>query len=135
MLIVAGVGTALAVGAALWAVAANVGWARWLWPWLYCIEILGILLVAMAAGGYVAYRWVMRHGGKPFPMAPNSDLPSILKALYIQRRVIGFAIAMQGKDEQTLYRSFGTFLEEHRPKDTSLKTQQPGIIPVWDAKP
>jgi hypothetical protein len=134
LLIAAGVATALAVGAALWTLAAHVGWATWLWPWLYCIEVLAVLLVAIAAGGYVAYRWVMWHGGKPFPMAPNSDLPSVLKALYLQRQIINFAIAMQGQDAETLYRRFGAFLEEHRPHDTNDKTQKPGIIPALDPR-
>jgi hypothetical protein len=132
LLTASGIVTALAVGAALWALATRIGWVQWLWPWLYCAEVLGIVLTALAAGVYVAYRWVMGHGAKPFPMAPNSDLPSVLKALYLQRQLISFAIEMQGKDEQTLYRSFGNFLQEHRPHDTKIKTQEPGVIPAED---
>jgi hypothetical protein len=134
LLIAAGVATALAVGGGLWALAARVGWAQWLWPWLYCAEVLGIVLVALVAGVYVAYRWVMRHGAKPFPMAPNSDLPSVLKSLYLQRQITRFAIDMQGKDDQSLYTAFGGFLQEHRPHDTKAKTQERGVIPVGEMK-
>jgi hypothetical protein len=132
LLIASGVLMALAVGALLWGLASYFGRVKWLWPWLYCAEVLAIVLAAFLAGLYVAYRLVMGHGVRPFPMAPNSDLPSVLKALYLQRQLISFAIEMQGKDEQTLYRSFGDFLQEHQPHDTKIKTQEPGVIPAGD---
>jgi hypothetical protein len=135
LLIAAAIATALGTGAALYRLASYVGWPRFLWPWLYCAEVVAIVLLAIAGGAYVAYRWVMWHGGKPFPMAPHSDLPTVLKSLYLQRQTIQFAIDMQGKDEQTLYEAFGAFLKEHRIHDTSAKTQKPGVISNEDAMP
>jgi hypothetical protein len=126
----------IAAGVSTLAVIA-VGWA--LWPRL--AEIIGIVFIAIAVGVYAVYRWVMWHGAKPFPMAPNSDLPSVLKSLYLQRHLTRFAIDMQGKDAQTLYQAFGEFLKEHEPYDTApydkakkTKTQEPGVIPVGEMK-
>jgi hypothetical protein len=121
---------ALVVGIGLWALADHFGWAAW--PWLSFLEGIAIFVAAIVCGGYLAYRLVMRHGGRPFPMAPNSDLPSVLKALYLQGHLIDFAIKMQGKDDATLHREFGTFLQLHQLNDTQTETttQAPGIIPA-----
>jgi hypothetical protein len=117
----------LIIGAVLFWLFNHFGWRL---SWLSWVEGVGIAGVALAAGVYVAYSLVMRHGAKPFPMAPNSDLPSVLKALYLQRRMIGFALAMQGKPDDELYRRFGEFVQEHKPADTASPAQEPGIIPV-----
>ena len=135
LLAAAGLVTGLGVGTALYALAAQVGWPQFLWPWLYCAEVIAIVLLAIAAGVYVAYRWVMWHGSKPFPMAPHSDLPTVLKSLYLQRQTIRFAIDMQGKNDQTLYEAFGAFLAEHEIDNTGVKTQSPGVISIEGAKP
>ena len=70
----------------------------------------------------------MVHGRKPFPTAPNSNLPAVLKALYVQRQFTGLAIAAQAQDDQTLYDLFGRFVVEHKPTDPRTPTQEPGVI-------
>jgi hypothetical protein len=66
----------------------------------------GLISIAAGVGGVglavaavlVAFRaFMMRRGATPFPKAPDSDLPSILKALYLQQRFQDFAITAQGK--------------------------------------
>ncbi|HMI97778.1 MAG TPA: hypothetical protein VK479_14785 [Micropepsaceae bacterium] len=93
------------------------------WP-----QSITIFLLALAAGAYAAYWLVMRHGAKPFPTAPNSDLRSVLKALYLQRELIRFAIKMQGRGNSELYKEFGSFLEKHRVNDLAGPTQDAGTI-------
>ena len=68
-----------------------------------------MLLALLAAGPaiYAVYRLIMARGLKPFPAAPNSDLPSVLKALYLQRQLIPFVARMQGESDQALYDEFG----------------------------
>jgi len=97
-------------------------------PWLYCAEILLIALLGIAVGLCVVYRMVMARGEQPLPMAPNSDLRSVLKALYLQRELIAFAIAMQGKSPADLTQAFGAFLQKNRVADTDNPTQKPGTI-------
>ena len=85
---------------------------------------LGVTL-ALGVGGY---RYLVVKGEQPFPTAPNSDLPSVLKALYLQQRFTDFAIANQGVDAGALYRDFRTFIAQHRPDDLDDPTQPPGVI-------
>ena len=93
-----------------------------------------ILWIAFAVLGlalfYVLYHYVLRHGGQPFGTVPNTDLPSILKALYLQRRFTQFAIDSQGLDEASLHTGFAKFLVDHKPDDVMACTQAPGVIPV-----
>jgi hypothetical protein len=86
------------------------------------------LLVAVAAAAWLAYRLVMRAGAKPFPTAPNGDLPSVLKGLYLRQKLTAFAIAQQGADAQTLHAAFARFLEETRPGNVDGPTQPPGVL-------
>jgi hypothetical protein len=97
-------------------------------PWLYCAEILAIVLLSIAVGLCVVYRMVMARGEQPLPAAPNSDLRAVLKALYLQRELIAFAIKMQGQSAADLTQAFGAFLDKNRVQDTDSPTQQPGTI-------
>ena len=97
-------------------------------PWLYCAEIIAIALLGISVGLCVIYRMVMARGEKPFATAPNSDLRSVLKALYLQRELIAFAIKMQGQSAGDLTQGFGAFLDKNRVQDTDGPTQQPGTI-------
>ena len=99
------------------------------WPWLHCIELLALALVAAALVLLAAYKLLMARAAKPFPVAPNSDLRSILKALYLQRAFTRFAIAAQTLDVADLHAAFGRFLAEHRPEDLKAPTQARGTIP------
>lgn len=81
-----------------------------------------------ALAGWWAVHSVLSIGGEPFPAAPHSDLPSVLKALYMQQHFVRFAIDAQGLDATTLHAGFGEFLHRHRPGDLNGPTQPPGVI-------
>ena len=100
---------------------------HWLlgWPWGW-IALAG--LAATAASLWWAYRRVMTGGEQPFPAAPDSDLPSVLKALYLQQRFVAFATANQGAEPAALHQAFGAFLDAHKPGDLDSPTQPPGVI-------
>ena len=60
-------------------------------------------LLAFALGIYALYRFILHRGQKPLPTAPGSDLPSVLKALYLQRHFARFAIDQQGVTDAGLH--------------------------------
>jgi hypothetical protein len=100
------------------------------WP-----VIVGV--VALAAVLLAAYSSIMAAGAKPFPSAPDSDLPSVLKALHLQRTFTRFAIDSQieaaGADAasaQKLYDDFAAFVAANRPNDVGAPTQAPGVIGI-----
>jgi hypothetical protein len=72
----------------------------------------------------------MSRASQPLPTAPNSDLPSVLKALYLQQKFTQLAIELQGQSDQDLYTRFATFVADHQPLDSTdpAPTQQPGVI-------
>ncbi|MDE3012235.1 MAG: hypothetical protein KGI67_15225, partial [Pseudomonadota bacterium] len=67
---------------------------------------------------------------RPFPPsqppAPSSTLPSVLKALHLQRAFVAFAATAQEADAATLHARFGEFLQAHCPDDLADATQAPG---------
>jgi hypothetical protein len=97
-----------------------------------------LTLVAAAAFVIVvlaAYVTVTVAGLKPFPAAPDSDLPSVLKALHLQRMFTRFAIdnqmlAADGKSAQQLHQNFAAFVAANKPQDLGEPTQAPGVIPI-----
>ncbi|HEX2816053.1 MAG TPA: hypothetical protein VHN39_06650, partial [Phenylobacterium sp.] len=56
-----------------------------------------------------------------------SDLPTVLKALFLQQQFIRFAIEAQGLDDATLHARFGGFLGAVRPGEDA-PTQPAGEI-------
>ena len=94
------------------------GWLLW----------VGLGLLGVAAGVWTAYRLILRHGVRPFPTAPDSDLKSVLKGLYLQQKLTRFAIDHQGAEPQALYDAFRRFLAETRPADVDGPTQPPGVL-------
>jgi hypothetical protein len=117
------------IGAGLLAVAAGVMALMWavlkpasMW-WL-----LPLLLVGLAAGAAAVVWNLWSRGRRPFPPAPDSDLPSVLKSLHVQQRFAFFAETVQGFDPQALHRAFGEFLAGVRPGDLESPTQMPGVI-------
>jgi hypothetical protein len=103
---------------------------RWFW-------LLLALAGGVVAGGAAVYYYVVQLGKKPFPAAPSSTLPEVLKSLYLRREFTRFAIdnqfAAAGKDAasaQLLYDSFKTFVEAHKPYDVKGPTQKPGAIGI-----
>jgi hypothetical protein len=93
--------------------------------------------VALVAVILAAYASIMAAGRKPFPSAPDSDLPSVLKALHLRRTFTRFVIDSQmqaaGTDAasaQKLYNDFAAFVAANKPKDTGAPTQAPGVIEI-----
>jgi hypothetical protein len=97
--------------------------------WLF---FAGLLLLLLSA--YLGYRKVIDVGQSPFPKspppAPGGDLPTVLKALYLQRAFTEFAIGAQGASDQQIFDRFGAFVAEHGPDKTTAPTQEPGVIGV-----
>jgi hypothetical protein len=85
--------------------------------------LIGILWLTV----YALYRWVLNRGMAPFPTAPGSDLPSVLKSLYLQQHFTRFAIEAQGLDDAALHARFGAFVAAVKPAD-AVPTQPPGEI-------
>jgi len=82
-----------------------------------------------------AYASVMAFGGKPFPSAPDADLPTVLKSLHLRNAFTRFVIASQmqaaGADAasaQKLYDDFKAFVADNKPHDLDSPTQAPGVI-------
>jgi hypothetical protein len=104
--------------------------------WLKCslwVSLAGALALAVAL--VVAYVTVIAAGKKPFPAAPDSDLRSVLKSLYLRRQFTGFVIdnQMDAADPdpaaaQRLHDHFKDFIATNRPDDLDAPTQAPGII-------
>ena len=94
-----------------------------LWGPLIVIALLGLVVLAI----YQLYRWVMVSGAKPFPRAPGSDLPTVLKSLFIQQNFTRFAIEAQGLSDAELQARFGGFLGAVQPSGPA-PTQPPGEV-------
>jgi hypothetical protein len=95
------------------------------WPWW--AGVLGAILLALT-GLVIDYAWVMGHGHKPLPAAPEATLRHVLKALYIQQAFTAFASHVQGCESSSIARAFRGFLAEHRPHDLDAPTQPAGVI-------
>lgn len=112
----------LAAGAALLAVIAAPLFGLVGWP----------LLLGGLAGLPLALFWAVKRtlavGGQAFPAAPNSDLRSVLKALYLQQHLVRFAIDAQGLDDRALHARFSEFLIRHRPTALDQPTQPAGVV-------
>lgn len=122
------------VGAAILGPALLLGgltaWWRWPVGWGDALLILLATLIGLGLGLFIAYRIVMRSGAKPFPTAPNSDLKSVLKGLFLQQHFTRFAIAQQGASPEALHAAFGEFLNEVRPENVDRPTQPPGVLHI-----
>ncbi len=129
------VGLMALVGIAVWGVAGCGLW--WVLGSMHLMasggfwrafETVLIVLAGAAAGLAAAYKMVMRAGLKPFPMAPNADLPSVLKALHVQRGLISLVAELQGRSDQDLFDQMGTFLNTMQVDNLEAPTQLPGTI-------
>lgn len=123
----AGVGAVLVIGAIAYRTLDWLGFSYWDLS-LKVGAILLALVLVLAAGLYIAYLVIMSRGRAPFPAAPNSDLKSVLKALYLQRELISFATKNQGAAPDALHAAFGQFLGRVRVDDLSNPTQSAGVI-------
>lgn len=91
------------------------------WRWLLAL-VLG-LVVAIAVAAIAA----KRHAARSFPAAPQSDLETILKSLYLQRAFVAFATDHQADDPAALHLAFGKFLDECQP-DQPEPCQRPAVV-------
>jgi hypothetical protein len=91
--------------------------------WLLAIA-LGLALAV-----WVALRSLGKAGARPFPPFPDSDLPTVLKALWLQQRFVAFAGEHQADDPADLHAAFARFLADTRPADLSESVSQaPGVV-------
>jgi hypothetical protein len=102
---------------------------------LFIGKLISLLIgfAALAPIVWSAYRSIMAAGAKPYPAAPDSNLPSVLKALHLQRAFTQFAIDNQGyaaSAPDQLYAAFGKFLAANRPENVEAPTQQPGVYGI-----
>ncbi|MEP6564470.1 MAG: hypothetical protein ABJB10_04985 [Mesorhizobium sp.] len=105
------------------------GFAQWIATaaaWGGVVVLLLIILALLTAWGL--YRRIFRQGRTPFATAPGSDLPSVLKSLFVQQHFTRFAIEAQGLNDAALHARFGAFLGAVKPDDTAVLTQQAGEI-------
>lgn len=94
---------------------------------LWGAGIIAVLAVLVAVVLVILYRVVLDRAAKPFATAPRSDLPSVLKALFLQQQFTRFAIDVQGCDDAALQSRFGDFLRATQPA-AALPTQSPGTL-------
>jgi len=92
------------------------------------LEIALLSLIGLCAALYTAYAMVMRAGLKPFPVAPNSDLPSVLKGLHLQRGLIALVPQLQGQTDRAVFDEVGRFLDAMQVGNLQAPTQAPGTI-------
>ncbi|HEX8669749.1 MAG TPA: hypothetical protein VF727_15395 [Allosphingosinicella sp.] len=91
--------------------------------WTVALDAFVILALSLLT----VYAIVMRRGAKPFPTS-DASLRQVLKALYVQQAFARFAIDQQGAEPAAAGAAFRAFLAEHRPRDLSGPTQEPGVI-------
>ena len=104
-------------------------WVRTAFWW----SVLGVAVLAAVI--VVAFFSITAFGRRPFPTAPDSNLPTVLKALHLQRTFTRFVIDHQmqaaGTDAasaQQLYDDFKAFVAANRPDNLAGPTQAPGVI-------
>lgn len=114
-LIVAGVAAVAAIGAAIWAAVRHR-------PGIALLAVVALVLVV-----YLLYRIALAIGARPFPTAPGSDLPGVLKALFLQQAFTHFVTDQQGADAAALHAAFGRFLAAAQPA-APAPTQAPGVV-------
>ncbi|MCI0466688.1 MAG: hypothetical protein L0Y57_06740 [Beijerinckiaceae bacterium] len=107
--------------------------------WLFSAAVgLFLVLAGAATAGAViwrAYASIMAAGERPYPAAPDSTLPAVLKALHLQGAFARFAIDTQAvaaseSKAGELHAAFGTFLANNRPENVEAPTQSPGVYGI-----
>ncbi|UUX50122.1 hypothetical protein NUH88_00155 [Nisaea acidiphila] len=96
------------------------GWST-LWTAVAAAAVTGLSFL-------LAVRFALANGARPLAPGEFDDLPSVLKALYVQQKFSDFFVEQQGASADDLYREFGAFLERTRLGDRSGPTQEPGVI-------
>ncbi|MEM6759115.1 MAG: hypothetical protein AAF601_06510 [Pseudomonadota bacterium] len=101
-----------------------VGWSTF---WSF---VIGGLITGGVA--FLAVKYAIWNGEKPLAPAKYDDLPSVLKALYIQQNFSEFFIENQGLPPDQLHAAFGDFVAQHKPQNRHSMTQKPGVISSQD---
>jgi len=105
----------------------------YLWPVAFSAQILLIIITPGVVVAALGYALVSAVAAKPFLRKPGSDLPSVLKALYLQRKFIHFVIDAQDKkfDDAALQAEFLKFVKACQPENinTPSLSQPAGAIP------
>ena len=81
---------------------------------------------------FILVRYILHKGEKPVPPAEFDDLPSVLKALYIQQKFADFFAENQGLPPAKLQAAFADFVQTHQPENRDQHTQKPGVISSAD---
>jgi hypothetical protein len=84
--------------------------------------------VVTALAFFVAVRVAIANGERPLAPSPYDDLPSVLKALYVQQRFAELSIDLQGAPPEEIHARFGDWLAQHSPSDRNGPTQAPGVV-------
>ena len=95
------------------------------WSTFWTFLIFTALTVGIAIW---AIKYAIRNGEQPLPPGEYDDLPSVLKALYVQQNFADFVVENQGTSAEALHKEFGAFLKAHKPSDKQAPTQPPGVI-------
>ncbi len=101
------------------------GLSAWGAGWLGFVPAVLLSLIGSLAA---AIGIIVKLGLTPFPAAPDSDLGSVLKALYIQQMFVAFAQNTMGMSDDKLYAAFEAFCAQHKPMDIEGPTQAPGEL-------
>jgi hypothetical protein len=134
------------IPAGLGAILLALGLVVWL---IFCggLMLLFVGAAVLAAGIWLAYATLMAAGAKPFPAAPDSNLPMVLKALHLQRAFTRFAIdnqrlAAEPDSAPQFHAAFRDFVADNQPGNLGVindqpdphytQTQQPGVIGITD---
>ncbi|UHS58625.1 hypothetical protein [Agrobacterium vaccinii] len=88
--------------------------------------LVAFIVTLLAVG--LDYLLVMRAGAKPLPAAPNSDLRSVLKSLYLQQKFTDFIGDNQLASAAQVRAAFREFVARTAPEDIDRPTQSPGVI-------
>jgi len=123
-----GAGVTLVTAGLLYWILSLLHWAAPLWSLVFFAQILLLFVIGLVPALYALYRFITNRGLKPFPVAPNSDLLSVLKGLYLQRQLIPLVASLQGASQQELFDKMGAFLDAVKPDNLSRPTQEPGTI-------
>lgn len=102
-----------------------------------CLALLIKAAAALVVGWLAVFYTVIHAGKKPFPAAPDSTLPSVLKALYLRNHFTRFMIdnqslAAEDDDESArrLQENFAKFVATHKPDDIAGPTQEAGVVGI-----
>lgn len=95
------------------------------------------LIAGAIVGAIVVYVMVTQAGAKSYPPAPDSTLPSVLKALHLRKNFTQFVIDNQLQSvsddpaqQKELYDRFAAFVAANKPNDLDGPTQESGVVGI-----